>query len=248
VKVAVVGGSTGLGRCIGIGLAHRGAEVALLARSEELLADAAKEAGSGAFALRCDVTDETGCRVAIDRAVEALGGLDALLYAAGVGELRRLGDLDAETWHRVFGTNVVGASTATAAALPHLAASGGVAAYLSSVSASLTAPWPGLASYTVTKAALDKLIEAWRAEHPEVGFTRLVVGECIGGEGPATSQFTAAWDAELAAELFETWMARGLITDKFMEVDHLIDMVHAVMRCGSSAAVPTIAVTPRRAL
>ena len=48
-----------------------------------------------------------------------------------------------------FDTNVVGAALVTAAALPHLAASNGVAVYLSSVSASLTPPWPGLGAYTV---------------------------------------------------------------------------------------------------
>ena len=33
------------------------------------------------------------------------------------------------------------------------------------------------------RASLDKLIEAWRIEHPYLGFTRLVVGDCAGGEG-----------------------------------------------------------------
>jgi NAD(P)-dependent dehydrogenase (short-subunit alcohol dehydrogenase family) len=119
-------------------------------------------------------------------------------------------------------------------------------AFLSSVSASLTAPWPGLASYTVTKAALDKLVEAWRAEHPEVGFTRLIIGECAGGEGEGISQLTASWDMELAGELFPAWTARGLLTDKLIDVDHLVGAVDALVRFGSSASVPTLAITPRR--
>ncbi len=82
------------------------------------------------------------------------------------------------TWRRVFDTNVIGAAIVTSAAIEHLTASGGTAAYLSSVSASLTPPWPGLGAYAVSKAALDKLVEAWRAEHPTVGFTRVVVGDC----------------------------------------------------------------------
>ena len=72
----------------------------------------------------------------------------------------------------VFDTNVMGAALVTAAAVPHLSASGGTAVYLSSVSASLTPPWPGLGAYGVSKAALDKLVEAWRVEHPDIGFTR----------------------------------------------------------------------------
>lgn len=247
-RVVVIGASTGLGRCLGIGLAQRGADVALLARTEAKLVEAAKEAGPGTLAIQCDVTDEASCRAAIDEAAEGLGGIDSVLFSAGIGELRRIEDLDAEAWHRVFGTNVVGASLATAAALPHLQTSGGMIAYLSSLSASLTSPWPGLSSYIVTKAALDKLVEAWRAEHPEVGFTRLIVGECGGGEGDATSHFAERWDPELAGELFPVWHARGLITDKLMDVADLLDAVEGLLACGPTAAVPTMAVTPRRTI
>ena len=101
-------------------------------------------------------------------------------------------DTDAATWRRAFDTNVIRASLVTAAAVPHLMASGGAAAYLSSVSASVTPPWPGLGAYAVSKAALDTLVEAWRAEHPEIGFTRVVVGDCAGGEGFSTTEFINA--------------------------------------------------------
>src|SRR4029450_6907718 len=112
-----------------------------------------------------------------------LGGIDALVYTPAVGPLARLVDTDADPWPRGFDTNVVGAALVTTAAIPHLSASTGMAIYLSSVSASQTAPWPGLGAYAVSKAALDKLVEAWRAEHPAIGFTTRVVGECAGGGG-----------------------------------------------------------------
>jgi NAD(P)-dependent dehydrogenase (short-subunit alcohol dehydrogenase family) len=245
-RVVVVGASTGLGRCIAVGLGQRGASVALLARRESLIAEAAQEAGPESFAIPCDVTDEVSCRNAIGRAAERLGGIDSVIVSAGIGELRRIEELDAATWQRVFATNVVGASLVTAAALPHLKESRGMVAFLSSVSASLTAPWPGLATYTVTKAALDKLVEAWRAEHPEVGFTRLIIGECSGGDGQGLSQLTASWDMELAGELFPVWTARGLLTDKLIEVEHLVGAVDALVQFGSSASIPTLAITPRR--
>ena len=185
MRAVVVGASSGLGRCIAIGLAQRGAEVALLARRRDWLEEAAKEAGPGALAITCDVTSQESCQAAIAEAAEGLGGIDALVYSTGVGILNRLPDIDADTWRWAFDTNVIGAALITAAALPHLQASSGAAAYLSSISASMTPPWPGLGAYAVTKAALDKLVEAWRAEHPQVGFTRVVVGDCAGGEGPA---------------------------------------------------------------
>ena len=134
-----------------------------------------------------------------------LGGIDALVYATGIGPLARLADIDAATWRRLFDTNVIGAALVTAAAIPHLTASSGVAAYLSSISASLTPPWPGLGAYAVSKAALDKLVEAWRAEHPGVGFTRVIVGDCAGGEGDSMTEFANGWDPELAAEMGTIW-------------------------------------------
>ncbi len=139
MRIVVLGASSGLGRCIGVGLAQRGADVALLARRRERLQDAAKEAGPGAVVVECDVTDEASCRSAIDEAAAALGGIDALVYAPGIGPLGRLVDTDAATWRRVFDTNVTGAAVATAAAVPYLTESSGCALYLSSVSASMTA-------------------------------------------------------------------------------------------------------------
>jgi len=245
VRLAVVGASTGLGRCIGIELAKRGADVALLARNHDLLVDAAKEAGPGTLAIRCDVTDVESCKAAVEETVGGLGGLDGVVFSTGMGWLSRVEDITPEKWHEVFGTNVVGANNFTAAALPHLEASKGAIAYFTSVSASLTAPWPGLGAYIVTKAALDKLIEVWRMEHPQVGFTRVIVGDCGGGEGHGVSHFASNWDQDLAGELFPIWLEKGMLTGSIMEVEELINAVEAVLRVGSSATIPTIAVTPR---
>jgi NAD(P)-dependent dehydrogenase (short-subunit alcohol dehydrogenase family) len=145
----------------------------------------------------------------------------------------------------VFDTNVIGASLVTAAAVPHLAASSGAAVYLSSVSASQTPPWPGLGAYAVSKAALDKLVEAWRAEHPDIGFTRLVVGDCAGGEGDSRTQFNESWDHEIAAEVVPTWAARHYLSGALMDVERLVAMVHAVLREGATLSVPSITVAPR---
>jgi NAD(P)-dependent dehydrogenase (short-subunit alcohol dehydrogenase family) len=245
MRTVVVGASSGLGRCIGIGLAHRGAHVALLARRRDKLDDAAKEAGGDTLAIACDVTDEPSCRAAIAEASAGLGGIDALVYAPAIGVLARLADTDADMWRRSFDTNVTGAAIVTRAAIRDLTASAGTAAYLSSVSASLTAPWPGLGAYLVSKAALDKLVEAWRSEHPDVAFSRIVVGDCAGGEGDGLTQFANAWNTDLAAELGQEWMARNLLAGSLIDVDHLVGVVDAVLRGGASLSIPSITVTPR---
>lgn len=243
MRVVVVGASSGLGRCIGIDRAKRGDRVALLARRHERLVGAAEEAGPGTVAIACDATDEAGCRAAIAEAADALGGVDALVYATGIGPLAPVEHVDAATWRRAFDTNVVGAAIATSAALPHLTAARGAAVYLSSVSASLTSPWPGLAAYTVSKAALDKLVDALRTEHPGVGFTRVVVGDCAGGEGDAMTEFPSEWDATYAAEIMPTWFQRGYMNGGLVDVAELLRVVDAVLRCG--ATIPSVTVTPR---
>jgi NAD(P)-dependent dehydrogenase (short-subunit alcohol dehydrogenase family) len=245
VRTVVVGASSGLGRCIAIGLAQRGGRVAMLARRRERLDAAAREAGPESLAIECDVTDETSCQAAIDEAASGLDGIDALVYTPAIGPLSRLVDTDAETWRRVFDTNVTGAARITAAAIPHLAKTAGTAAFLSSVSASRTPPWPGLGAYIVSKAALDKLVEAWRAEHPGIGFTRLVVGDCAGGEGDSRTEFAKDWDGELAAELAPGWLERGYLSGTLIAVDELVSVVDAVLRGGASLSMPTVTVAPR---
>ncbi|ORA18724.1 SDR family oxidoreductase [Mycobacterium asiaticum] len=245
LRVAVVGASAGLGRCIGTGLAKRGAHVALLARRYERLVEAAKEAGNGAVAVACDVTVADTCRQAMDEVVDALGGLDALVYTTGMGVLAPLAEVTAEQWSTLFATNVIGASLITAAAAPQLAAASGSAVYLSSLSASYTTPWPMLGSYAVTKGALDKLVEAWRIEHPEIGFTRLAVGDSLGGAGDSQTEFNKNWDPDVLEKAIRFWMEHKYMLGGLIDAEHLTDVVHNVIRCGNSGFIPYLTFVPR---
>lgn len=247
MRAVVVGASSGLGRCIGVALGQRGEQVALLARRKERLDTAAKEAGGDTIAIACDVTDETSCTTAIDEAARALGGIDALIYTPAVGPLSPIEDVTAQTWRQAFDTNVIGASLVTSAALPKLAEAHGVAVYLSSVSASHTPVWPGLGAYITSKAALEKLVEVWRTEHPEVAFTRIVVGDTAGGEGPGMTEFANSWDPDIAAKFAPMWLERGLSTlgGMLVDVEEIITVVHNVITLGATASIPSVMVTPR---
>src|SRR5580693_7627504 len=116
-RTVVVGASSGLGRCIGIGLAQRGHQVALLARRRERLEAAAKEAGPDAVAVEGGTTGEASCRSAIDKAADVLCGIDNVVFTPAICPLVRLVDTDAATWRRVFDTNVIGASLVTTTAI-----------------------------------------------------------------------------------------------------------------------------------
>jgi NAD(P)-dependent dehydrogenase (short-subunit alcohol dehydrogenase family) len=247
MRTVVVGASSGLGRCIGVALGQRGMHVALLARRKERLEQAATEAGGDAVAIACDVTDETSCANAIDEAVRALGGIDALIYTPAVGPLAHIEDVSAQTWRHAFDTNVIGASVVTSAALRYLADTHGVAVYLSSVGGSHTPVWPGLGAYITTKAALEKLVEVWRTEHPDVAFTQLVIGDTLGGQGPGMTEFANEWDPVLAAQVTPTWLERGLTTlgGSLIDVEEIVNVVHHVLTLGPTANVPSIVVTPR---
>jgi NAD(P)-dependent dehydrogenase (short-subunit alcohol dehydrogenase family) len=246
MRTVIVGASSGLGRSIAIGLGRRGAAVALLARRHDRLVDAAKEAGPGSLAIACDVTDTASCQAAIQEAADGLGGIDALLYTPAIGPLGPLIDVDVQTWRRMLDTNVIGAAITTAAAIPHLTESHGVAAYLSSVNGSITPPWPGLGAYATSKAALETLVEAWRVEHPGVGFTRVIVGDCAGGEGPSMTEFANSWDMDEFSKFHPMWAERGLLAGSLVDVEELIGVVDLVLHCGASANIPVVAVTPRR--
>jgi NAD(P)-dependent dehydrogenase (short-subunit alcohol dehydrogenase family) len=174
-RVLVVGASAGIGRVIGQRLCEAGAHVAFAARRREICEEAAEEAKGVAIGLSCDVTDEAQCAQLVEDTVEGLGGLDDVVYSTGAISIVALADADADWWRRTFETNVMGASLVTRAALPHLKESTGSVVYLSSVS-SIGPVWPGIGVYTATKAALNRMVETWRSEHPEVGFTRIFVG------------------------------------------------------------------------
>jgi len=115
------------------------------------------------------------------------------------------------------------------------------------VSASLTPPWPGLGAYAVSKAALDKLVEAWRAENPAVGFTRVIVGDCAGGEGDSMTGFANDWDMDRAIEFGTKWAERKYLSDSLIEVEELVTVIDSLIRHGESLSLHSVTVAPRPA-
>jgi NAD(P)-dependent dehydrogenase (short-subunit alcohol dehydrogenase family) len=154
----VMGASGGLGRAIAERLDAEGAHIAVAARRAELLEELRERAGGRPTVLRCDVRDPESCAATVGLAVERLGGLDGLVYAPGIAVITELWKAGASHWRSALDTNLVGAALVTAAAVPHLEDSEGVAVYLSSVSAHLTPPWKGMGLYLASKVALEKCV------------------------------------------------------------------------------------------
>lgn len=194
MRVLIVGASSGIGRSLAEALVNDGARVVASARRGGLLAEIPGLAATVAG----DVRSPDDCGRMVGSALEVLGGLDALVYGAASLPLGWLAETDADIWHNVLETGVIGAAIVTRAALTALRESRGRVVYLSSDA--VARPQPGLVPYLVDKAALDTLLVGWRNEVPDVSFTRVVVGPTITG-------ISSGWDPDLAAEMFALWQA-----------------------------------------
>ncbi|CAN5922522.1 SDR family NAD(P)-dependent oxidoreductase [soil metagenome] len=133
-RVAVTGGSKGIGRAIAEGFAAEGADVAICARNAaEVTATVAAFTSRGvkAFGQALDVADRAALAAWIDASAADLGGLDALVCnvsALAVGDT-------VESWEKSFSIDMMHSVNAVAAAVPYLEKSGaGSIVLISSVS------------------------------------------------------------------------------------------------------------------
>ena len=211
-RVLVVGASSGIGRAVALGAARSGSRVALVARRAALLDQVAEAAGPAARPFPADVTDPEAVRRVVEAAAGWLGGLDAVVYATGVAPLAGLASTTAAQWQTVLATNVVGAGLVAAAALPHLRGTvGGGRGCLAVLSShSVGDPWPGLGAYAASKAALEELARALRAEEPGVRVLVVTVGDT------ATS-FADRWEPAAATAALERWLAQGHLRHRVLE-------------------------------
>ncbi len=234
-RVLVMGASAGIGRVVAQRLCAAGAHVAFAARRKDVCEEAAGGVSGRSVALSCDVTDEAQCRQVIDDAVAQLGGLDDVVFSTGAISVVALDAADADWWRRTFETNVMGAALLTKYALPHVKQRPGSFVYLSSVS-SIGPAWPGIGVYTATKAALNRMVETWRVEHPEVGFVRVFVGP--------TDNAGTGTDFDLSAlEHMGRWAALGVASGAMDAPESIADAVELVL--GSDARIADVTVAPK---
>ncbi len=204
----VVGASAGIGRAVASAAVRAGAEVAFSARRAEKLEEAVATAGEGA-AVVLDVREPDSIRAGVEAAVERLGGLDALVYTAGIATLETLDRQTQRDWSEVLETNTVGAALVAEAAIPRLDANG-VAVFVSSIAAERARP--GLVAYGASKAALDHVVDGLRAEHRETRVMHVVLGDTAGTE------FADEFDPARFGEVGRSWVAGGHIYDQQMDV------------------------------
>ena len=107
----VVGGSSGIGKTLALGLAQGGADVVASARREGLVDTLASEIealGRRSLRVTCDVADRGSLEKLLKACVEAFGKVDILVNAAGITKRAPTLDYAEADWSRILDTNLTG--------------------------------------------------------------------------------------------------------------------------------------------
>jgi 3alpha(or 20beta)-hydroxysteroid dehydrogenase len=175
-KALVTGGARGLGAGMAQALARAGAAVVIGDIREDLgkaTAEELRQEGATAEFVPLDVTDDASWEAAIAQAVEQLGGLDILVNNAGREISSLVVDLDPADVRTMLDCNILG----TALGLKHAframrpggaAGHGGAVVNISSVAATIA--FPGIAAYSATKSAVDRLTRVAAMESGQLGY------------------------------------------------------------------------------
>lgn len=172
-RVAVTGGSRGLGRAIAIACAREGADVVVCYRERrtsalELVAAIEKEHARRAFAVAIDLADPASIERAVAESAFLLEGLDAWVNNAGevfpgvfvVQEPAKL--------MQAITTNLVGPMLCARGAIEHMMRrKSGVVLFVSSVAA--VRPTRGQAAYAAAKGGVEALTRALAVEYAKKG-------------------------------------------------------------------------------
>jgi 3alpha(or 20beta)-hydroxysteroid dehydrogenase len=175
-KALVTGGARGLGAGMAQALAGAGSAVMIgdiLEDEGERTAAALRESGATAGFVPLDVTDEASWDAAVAKTVADLGGFDILVNNAGIEISGLVVDLDPADLRRILEVNVVGVALGLKHAFRAMkpggpAGAGGAVVNVSSVAATIA--FPGIAGYSASKSAVDRLTRVAAYESGKLGY------------------------------------------------------------------------------
>jgi NAD(P)-dependent dehydrogenase (short-subunit alcohol dehydrogenase family) len=149
------------------------------------------------------VTDPDDCAALVQAAALFMGGIDLVFYLSGSSPLVRVADATAAQWHDLLATNLVGAATVVARALPLLRRASDPVVVVTSATMG-DHPWPWLTVYGSTKAALAEMAKGLRHEEPHLRVLCVAVG-------PTLTSIADGWDPDTAAAAFGAWTAGAMM-------------------------------------
>jgi NAD(P)-dependent dehydrogenase (short-subunit alcohol dehydrogenase family) len=168
-RIAITGGTSGLGLALVRELLDRSAHVAFVARNQKRVESVMRK-HAGAHGITGDVSRKDDIHAVAMQVLGALGGLEVLVNNAsdlGPTPLALLADTECEDVERALATNVLGPFRLTKALLGSLASAaresrGAVVVNISSDAA--LNPYPRWGAYGASKAALHQLSRIWDEE------------------------------------------------------------------------------------
>jgi len=194
-KTAVVtGASRGIGHAVARVFAQAGADLALVARSQEPLETLAKqirEMGRRALVCPLDVTNWEGIPATMDRVREEYGHIDILVNNAGVWHKGFVDDLTVESWDRMFDTNVKSVFLFCQAVAPIMRQQRWGRIINMGSLAAFTTGLVGAGDYAASKAALHTFTKSLARDLGPDGITANVIAP-----GQIETEMTAITDEE----------------------------------------------------
>ena len=214
LRVAITGGTSGLGLALVCELLARGAQVAFVARGRDRVERVAQH--SGARGIVGDVSKKDEIHPIAMQIVGMLGGLDVLINNAsdlGPAPLALLADTECEDFERAIATNLLGPFRLTKALLGALASSareGRGAVVLNISSDAAINPYSRWGAYGATKAALHHLSRIWSEE---LNSARIAVLSLDPGDMDTPLHAMAVPDADLSELKRPETAARELVDE-----------------------------------
>lgn len=175
-KTALITGATrGIGKAMALKLAAEGANIVIAAKSVEenaklggTIFTAAAEieaAGGKALAVQCDIRYEDQVQNAVDKAVEAFGGIDILINNASAISLTSTEQTEIKRFDLMHSINVRGTFIVTKACIPHLKKSVNPHILTLSPPLNMDPKWfDKHVGYTVTKYSMSMMTIGWAKE------------------------------------------------------------------------------------
>jgi NAD(P)-dependent dehydrogenase (short-subunit alcohol dehydrogenase family) len=209
-RIAVVtGGHDGIGYYVSQALQTAGVRVAILGRRAERLEQAAGAIGGDVVPVVCDLRDPDSVRQAFSSVDERLGLPDVLINNAAAFPLFKVAEATDEELQTAVGTNVLGVLYCMREAIARMRKCGG-GDIVSLSSESVRRPFPYLATYAATKAAVETLSRGLKQEVRGHGIR---VSVLCSGHVEVPDRQARNWDPERARAFYQEAEAGGYMAE-----------------------------------